>query len=115
VRDAVPERRGAPAQPVGDVDRPAPQGLPDIPGVTLWAKPIPDGGHGIAKVPPLIRIGVDATQANVVGLSLFNLGPFPLPMAGVSSILLNGTEIIHQVVSETLGINAKYSLVISCR
>jgi hypothetical protein len=93
----------------------APKDLPNIPGVSFWTKPIPDGGHGLAKILPFIQIGVDATQANVIGISLFNIGPIPLPMSGVKSIALNGKEIIGQVVSETLGIKANYSLVISCR
>ncbi len=93
----------------------APQGLPNIPGVSFWKKPIPDGGHDIAKVPPFIQIGVDATRENVVGLTIFSLGPIPLPMTGVTSILLNGKEINNQIVSETLGIKKNYSLVIACR
>lgn len=92
----------------------APQGLPNIPGVSFWKKPIPDGGHDIAKVPPFIKIGVDATQENVVGLSIFSVGPIPLPMSGVSSILLDGKEIKNQIVSETLGFKRNYTLVIAC-
>jgi len=93
----------------------APKGLPNIPGVILWKDPIPDGGTGTAAMPPFIPISVDASRPDSVGLSLFGIGPIPLPMVGVNSILLNGKEIKNTVVSVTTGIQVRFDLVITCR
>jgi hypothetical protein len=94
---------------------PAPQGLPALPGVSFWTQPILDSGHASAKLPPFVRVGVDATQAGTVGLSLFDIGPIPLPVSGVESILLDGSEISGRKIDQTLGVKAEYALVIRCR
>ena len=94
---------------------PAPAGLPDIPGVSFWDQAIQDGESGVAKIPPWLRITVDAAQAGAVNLSIFGAGPFGLPVSGLTSLLLNGREIKGQVVPVDVRPRTAYDLVISCR
>jgi len=92
-----------------------PQGLPNIPGVSLWTEPIKDGEQGQAKIPPFIQIGVDATQTDTITLSVFHIPLISLQPSGLKSLLINGREIINQVDFENTGVLANYNLVIACQ
>lgn len=94
---------------------PAPLGLPNIPGVSLWSAPIRDGETGQANVPPFLQIGVDATQPDRIALSAFNLPLVTLRPAGLKSLLLDGKEIMGQKDNLNTGVQANYTLVIACR
>ena len=93
----------------------APQGLPNIPGVSLWSEAIQDGEHGQAKLPPFIKLGVDATRAGTIAISVFDIPVISMQPSGLKSISINGREIINQVDVETMGIKANYNLVITCQ
>jgi hypothetical protein len=92
-----------------------PQGMPNIPGVTLWTEPIKDGEQGQAKIPPFIQIGVDTTRADTIAISVFDNPVISLKPSGLKSLLINGREIKNQVDFENIGIRENYSLVISCQ
>lgn len=92
-----------------------PQGIPNLPGVSMWTEPIENGEHGQAKVPPFLKIGVDTTQAGSIGISVFDIRLISLRPSGLTGLSVNGREIINQVDVESMGVGATTSLVISCQ
>ncbi len=94
---------------------PAPQGLPNLPGVSLWQQPIRDGETGLAQLPPFLQLQIDARQSGQIAISLYAYPVVTFQPGGLKSLLLNNREIIGQMDAETTGVKARYDLIISCQ
>jgi hypothetical protein len=85
-----------------------------IPGVSLTDRPIPSGGSATMSLPRL-TVDVDATApgritVGVLGMSVtYNLG------GEVTSILLDGQEILGRQIRAKIGGRQQHELVVRCR
>ena len=85
-----------------------------IPGISLPERPILPGGREKATV-PRIRVGVDATQADTVALIILGVS-VPYRLGGdISSVRVDGVEILGQRTSIDLAQRREHELVVSCR
>lgn len=96
----------SPVQPI--VRLPVP-----IPGIELPKETIPDGGEGIAKVPPL-TVTVDGTQNNVVILSAFSFSMQYQLGSGATDVIFNGQTLIGKQTVIKLSEKKQHEVILVC-
>lgn len=85
-----------------------------IPGLSLPQDPIPDGGQGTVKLPPL-KFLVDGTDENSIQLTALGYSlNFRLANRGIN-LLLNGSSLIGQRTTVWLGERPQHELIVVCR
>ena len=85
-----------------------------IPGIKLPEETIPDGGTGVAQVPPL-TISVDGTKDGSITLSTmgFSMGYY-LP-SGSSDLVFDGESLVGKETTVNLGDSKEHTLDVVCR
>jgi len=87
--------------------------LDRLPGVDLPAGPIPEGGEGAFRLPP-ITVRVDATHPGEVALQGIGVRlAFPAPRLG--SVQVDGEEVMGRTLALPLQGGRVYRVVLSCR
>ena len=85
-----------------------------VAGISLPRETIPDGGSGVATLPPL-TVTVDGTASRTVRLTALKLSMnFELGSPGIS-LTLDGQPLRGRVTTINLGSQKSHSLLISCR
>ncbi len=86
----------------------------NIPGLSLPKDPIPSGGQGVAKLPP-VSFTIDNSVANTVKLGALGINlTFKLESAGID-ILFDGTSLLGRATKVSLAPNSKHTLTAHCR
>lgn len=90
-------------------------GMPfSIPGLSLPKDPIPNGGTGIAVLPPL-TVTVDGTQSRVFTLKALKFSTtFNLPN-NITDVTLNGSSLLGKKQDVRLGDQKQHTLAFVCR
>ena len=88
-----------------------------LPGLSLFADPILDGGTQTIKLLP-IPVTVNATQTGTILIRISGLS-IPLPgtenISAASSITFDGEELLGKETALNLGKSAAHNLIITCR
>jgi hypothetical protein len=84
-----------------------------IPGLSLPANPIPDGGQDSAFLPP-VTFSVDGTRGNVVRLHAFGL-KLDYELGGRDiDVVLNGESLIGKQSTADFGSQKQHELLVTC-
>lgn len=84
-----------------------------IPGIELPKETIPDGGQGVAKVPPL-TVNVDGTNRSSVVLSAFSFSMQYRLGTGATDVILNGTSLLGKQTIIKLSDSKQHEVVLVC-
>ncbi|MBI4092142.1 MAG: hypothetical protein HY427_03000, partial [Candidatus Levybacteria bacterium] len=84
-----------------------------IPGIKLPRETIPDGGQGVAKVPPL-TVNVDGTGGNSVILSAFSFSMQYQLGSGATDVVLNGESLLGKVTLIKLSEKKQHEVILVC-
>lgn len=84
-----------------------------IPGIELPHETIPDGGQGVARVPPL-TVNVDGTQNNVVILSAFSFSMQYQLRSGATDVIFNGQSLLGKTTSIKLSEKKQHEAILVC-
>ena len=84
-----------------------------IPGIELPRETIPDGGQGVAKVPPLTA-NVDGTNKSTVILSAFSFSMQYQLGSGATDVIFNGQTLLGKVTSIKLSERKKHEVILKC-
>jgi len=85
-----------------------------IPGLTLPDTPIPSGGEGVAKLPPL-TLTADGTKPNAIHLTGYGISyNFTLGTSGIS-LFFDGQPLNGNKTTLALGSSKEHELLIECR
>jgi len=84
-----------------------------IPGLTLPRETIPDGGAGVATLPPL-NIEVDGTSENTISLKVLGYSmTFELQNKGID-VVFDDTSLLGRKTSINLGEKKEHELIARC-
>ena len=90
-------------------------GLPiPIPGLSLPKEPIPSGGSGVAKLPPL-TIEVDGESGDALSFGALGLSMSIELTSEIDEITFNGVSLLGTKTQIRLSEKKEHSLVITCR
>lgn len=84
-----------------------------IPGIELPKETIPDGGEGVAKVPPL-TVNVDGTNRSSVVLSAFSFSMQYELGSGATDVIFNGQTLLGKQTVIKLSESKQHEVILVC-
>lgn len=84
-----------------------------IPGIELPRETIPDGGQGVARVPPL-TVNVDGTNRSLVVLSALSFSMQYQLGSGATDVIFNGQTLLGKTTAIKLSERKQHEVILVC-